>query len=40
MRFHCVELGWDFDSVRLAWTLVGCGLTVIERCVEIVGFYG
>lgn len=31
MRFYCVELDWNFNSERLAYILIGCGLTVIQR---------
>lgn len=31
MRFHCVELHFNFDSVRLAYIFENLGLTVIER---------
>ena len=31
MRFYCVELKWNFNSVRLAYILIKCGLTVIQR---------
>lgn len=34
--YHCVELNWDFDSVFLAYTLRGLGLTVITRFTEVV----
>ena len=31
MRFYCIELHWNFDSIILAYTLMELGLTVIER---------
>ena len=31
MRYYCIELDWNFDSTRLAYILIGCGLTVIQR---------
>lgn len=31
MRFYCVELNWNFNSVRLAYILEDLGLTVIRR---------
>lgn len=39
MRFYCVELNWNFNSAKLAYTLIGCGLTVIQRdfCVACIG---
>lgn len=31
MRFYCIELNWNFNSVRLACILEDLGLTVIRR---------
>ena len=31
MRFYCVELKWNFDSIIMAYTLESLGLTVIRR---------
>ena len=30
MKYFCTELNWTFYGDRLAWTLIGCGLTVIK----------
>lgn len=39
MRYYCVELNWNFNSTKLAYILIGCGLTIIHRdfCVAAVG---
>ena len=39
MRFYCVELKWNFDSVRMSYILESLGLTVIERGFCLVGLY-
>lgn len=31
MRYYCVELDLNFNSVRLAYTLRELGLTIIQR---------
>ena len=31
MRFYCVELNWNFNSIRLAYILESLDLTVIRR---------
>ena len=31
MRFYCVELKWNFDSIKLAYTLQDLGLTVYQK---------
>lgn len=39
MRFYCVELDWNFNSAKMAYILMDCGLTVIRRdfCVAAIG---
>lgn len=39
MRYYCVELDWNFNSMRLAYVLMELGLTVIQRgfCLATVG---
>lgn len=37
MRFYCVELNWNFNSVRLVYILQALNLTIIQRdfCVAV-----
>lgn len=39
MRYYCVELNWNFNSTKMAYILMDCGLTVIQRnfCIAYVG---
>jgi hypothetical protein len=30
MKYYCPALNWSFDSDKLAYTLIGCGLKVYK----------
>lgn len=39
MRFYCVELNYNFNSLKLAYIFMSMGLTVIRRefCMAVIG---
>ena len=35
MRFYCLELDFNFNSIRLAYILAGMGFTIYRRQFQI-----